>query len=385
MPETRARVSVPDPAAARAPAAHAPKSSAPRERMRALLLTARLLDSAGGRSCTDLALGLARRGLQPVVCCYAGWGPLAAELARAGVDIFPLRMREGVDPGFSFALARELRRRDIDVVHSFNARRAYVLSVAAGFLARTRVGVATFRETPDSGSPAWRLLGRLSGEVVGALVATSEEVRDALYRQRWVPAGKTIVLPDGVNPERFAPAGRREPARAHWGIAPDVPLVGAIVPSGREAELEWLLAALAQLRRTLPRAELVLAGFRGAGPGWRALGAYTDSPAFYAAIDALAIPRAGRSVPLVLLEALAAGVPVAACSASAADPRAPAGPWAFAALCEPTPSGLARALAELLTAPEDAHALVREGSTCVREDYSIDAHVERVIALYRDT
>ncbi|TAJ18784.1 MAG: hypothetical protein EPO68_07275, partial [Planctomycetota bacterium] len=166
--------------------------------LRALLLTSRLLDSASGRACTDLALGLHREGFEPVVCCYAGWGPLAAELAAAGVEIFPLRMRDGGDPLFALALSRELAARRIDVIHSFNARRAYVLSVAAGLIARTRVGVATFREAPPSGSPLLATAGRLCGEIVGALVATSEEVREALLRARWVPPRKTQVVPDGV-------------------------------------------------------------------------------------------------------------------------------------------------------------------------------------------
>ena len=166
---------------------------------RVLLLTPRLLDTSRGRACTDLALGLDRKVVEPVVCCYAGWGPLAAELDRAGIEIFPLRRRAGLDPTFVWALASEMKRRRIDAVHSLHARRAYVVGVMAGLLAKVPTGVVSFRDLPSSTNPLATLFGRLCGELVGTVVATSDDVRQALLRKRWVPPGKTVVIPEGVN------------------------------------------------------------------------------------------------------------------------------------------------------------------------------------------
>lgn len=351
--------------------------------LRVLLLTSRLLDSASGRACTDLALGLRREGFEPVVCCYAGWGPLAAELAAAGVEIFPLRMRDGADPLFALALSRELRARRIDVIHSFNARRAYVLSVAAGLFARTRIGVATFREAPPSGSPLLATSGRLCGEIVGALVATSEEVHEALLRARWVPPRKTQVVPDGINLQRFESRSPRGPARAHWGLGERELVVGAVIPPHRVEELPLLEAVQAELARRVDGVRFVVSGRHGGNARWQALGPFTDSPAFYAAIDALLIPGARRFVPLTLLEALAAGVPIAAGRPGDEDGLVPRGPWAFASLSAATPVALARNLEKLLREPEEARLLVREGRNCVRDDYSLAAHVHRIANLYR--
>jgi len=351
---------------------------------RVLLLTPRLLDSAGGRACTDLALGLTQRGFEPVVCCYAGWGPLAAELAAAGVEIFPLKLRSGIDPGFAWALAQELRERRIEVVHTFNARRAFVFGVLGAMAARVRVAVATFREEPPQHNPWLRRLGRLCGELVGTVIATSDEVATELVHQRWIPPGKALVVRDGVRIERFHEAARRAPARAHWGIEPDVPLVGAVLQPSERAEEALLLQAFAELRRRVPRAQLVVCGRRGSGEGWRGLGPYVDSPAFYSALDALCVPIEKGSVPLNLLESLAAGLPVAASrgEAQARELRAPRGPWAFANLSAPGPIALAAALEELLLERDSARALMREGASLVREDFGIDAHVERIARLY---
>ena len=219
------------------------------ERRRVLLLTPRLLDTSGGRACTDLALGLDRELFEPVVCCYAGWGPLAEELEAAGLEIFPLRRRTGIDPAFALALAREIRRRRIDVVHSLHAAKAYVVGVLSGVLAGVRTGVTTFRERPEVSSAWMRKAGRLCGEIVGTVVATSPEVRDALLEERWVPPGKTLVVPDGVDLSRFERPELRAEARQVWDLDPEAPVLGVVLQSENQREWELVEEAFAVVRR----------------------------------------------------------------------------------------------------------------------------------------
>ncbi|MCZ6597041.1 MAG: glycosyltransferase [Planctomycetota bacterium] len=350
---------------------------------RVLLVTPRLLDSSGGRAATDLALRLDRRRFEPAVCCYDGWGPLARELLEAGIEIFPLRRRTGLDLTFPVALAREIRRRRIDLVHTLNARRAYVVGTLGALLAGANPGVATFRDTPPLGQS--RLLahvGRLCGEIVGVVVATSEEVREVLFRERWVPPGKTIIVRDGVNVERFRHAGQGEEARTHWGIPPDVPLIGAVLQAHRPEERELLLETFRAVRAGLPAARLLVAGNVEDGEGVRGIGVFGDSPALYAAIDVLCVPLASRVVPLTLLEGLAAGVPVAASLSPDDEGLPPEGPWAFANVTRPGAEALAKGIIDLLGAPDDARALARAGRSCIEEEHPIDANVERMQALY---
>lgn len=352
-----------------------------------LLVTPRLLDTRGGRAATDLALRLDRARFAPSVCCYNGWGPLAQELEQAGIDIFPLRRRAGLDLSFPLALAGEIRRRRIDVVHSLNARRAYLVGALGGLLGNVPTSVATFRDTrllSDSRRLAWA--GRLCGEMVRAVVATSGEVQDALLRERWVPPGKTVVVPDGVNLERFAVEGAGEAARDHWDIPVDSPLVGAVVQAPNSEEFDTLLDCFSRVRTELPAARLLVAGIDLTGvptpEGVDAVGRYGDSPAFYAATDVLCIPHASRTVPLTLLESLAAGVPIATSLRSGDEGSAPAGPWAFANVTRPGAKALAGGILELLREPDEARALARAGRSCVKADHSIAANVERIQSLY---
>ncbi len=354
---------------------------------RVLLVTPRLLDSRGGRACTDLALRLDRKRFQPAVCCYDGWGPLAEEVMHAGIEIFPLRRRSGLDLTFPAALAAEIRRRRIDIVHSLNARRAYLVGAVGGLLAGVPSSVATLRDTrllSDSRRLAW--MGRLCGEMVGSIIATSEEVREALERERWVPPGKTVVIRDGVNLARFELQGAEAPARAHWGVEEEAPLVGAVLQGRGVEELELLFEAFGWVRKEEPRARLLVAGLdltgRAVPEGAQGVGAYGDSPAFYAAVDVLCVPLASRTVPLTLLEGLAAGVPIASSLRPLDEGVAPEGPWAFANVTRPGAAKLAAGILELLREPDEARSLARAGRSCVEAAHSIDANVERVQALY---
>jgi UDP-glucose:(heptosyl)LPS alpha-1,3-glucosyltransferase len=269
-------------------------------------------------------------------------------------------------------------------VHSLHSRKAYVVGVLSGMLAGVRTGVASFRDRPKADSRLFAYAGRLCGELVGSMVATSEEVRAALLRERWVPPGKTRIIPDGVNIARFESEGRRGPARAHWGIGDDVPVVGAVLESGREEELTLLSEAFAELRRSLPEARLLVCGLglRGGDGHTIGLGPYADGPAFYAAIDALCVPRSSRVVPLTLLEGLAAGVPIAAARTAEDEGLAPEGPWAFALLTPADGASLGAGLVQLLSDREAARQLARGGRACVAENHSIDTWVERMQELY---
>lgn len=356
---------------------------------RVLLVTPRLLDSRGGRAATDLALRLDRAWFEPAVCCYDGWGPLARELHEAGIEIFPLRRRAGMDLSFPAALAMEIRRRRIDVVHSLNARRAYLVGTLGGCLASVGGGVATFRDTrllSESRRLAW--LGRMCGEVVRRVVATSDEVAEALLAQRWVPPGKTLVIPDGVNVQRFAGEGLAQPARAHWGVPEGATLVGAVLQSTDSAEFDLLRRAYRHIAEEEPDARILVAGIDQeevrSEPGMLGIGRYGDSPAFYAAIDALCVPLATRAVPLTLLEGLAAGVPIAASRRpeEVEAHRAPVGPWAFANVTGAGALSLARGVIDLLRAPEEARELARAGRSCIEEDHSIAQNVARIEELY---
>ena len=88
----------------------------------------------------DLANGFADRA-RVSVCCLKTFGPLRATLTSQ-VDAFCLHKREGNDYGMPRQLAREIRKRAVDVVHTHNWG-AFLEGMLAGRYADTPVRIHT--------------------------------------------------------------------------------------------------------------------------------------------------------------------------------------------------------------------------------------------------
>ena len=180
---------------------------------------------------------------------------------------------------------------------------------------------------------------------VDALIAVS-----AAAAEGWRAAtGRPVhAVPNGI---AAAAATHASPDRAG---PPTLLCIGRFTPQKRHATL---LLALARLHREgqgpLPRLLLVgtgpllprmqrLAARLGLGDAVAFLGRREDVPALMAAADLLVLPSAFEGLPLVLLEAMAAGLPaVATAIDGTAEALGPDHPWLV-------PPGRARPLAEAL-------------------------------------
>ena len=135
----------------------------------------------------------------------------------------------------------------------------------------------------------------------------------------------TDVIPTGVDPERFSPSVSGQSVRTKWGLNGDdiILHVGRVAP---EKNLATLIHAFPRIKEANPDAKLLVVGsgpyleryydlvrhmnlagdviFTGFVPD-------ADLPRYYAAADAFAIASKFETQGLVILEALAAGKPVA--------------------------------------------------------------------------
>ncbi|WP_122088194.1 glycosyltransferase family 4 protein [Halalkalicoccus subterraneus] len=127
------------------------------------------------------------------------------------------------------------------------------------------------------------------------------------------------VIPNGIDTDRFRPAGERS---EHIAPGPAVLFVGRLVDGKRPQDA---LDAVAQLRARYPDVHLY---FCGDGPLREELEAsvtergltgavtflgqrpYDEMPAIYRAADALVLPSRAEGVPRTVLEAMASGLPV---------------------------------------------------------------------------
>jgi glycosyltransferase involved in cell wall biosynthesis len=194
-----------------------------------------------------------------------------------------------------------------------------------------------------------------------------------------VPAEKIVLNPYGVDLAAFAPVPRPEPSRPLRFV-----FVGSF-SAGKGVPL--LLQAWRSLKAT--GAELWLAGPHSKRhvrlipelPGLRVVGKvpHRELPALLRQCDVLVLPSYFEGFGLVLLEALAAGMPIIASDATAAPDLITAGVEGYL-----VPVGdvdaLREAMKKFVDSPKDLASMTQAARSCA-ERYSWDAYGNRWVEL----
>ena len=313
-------------------------------------------------------------------------GPFT-ELAASegfGVDVLPLR--RSFQLGTAWRLARLLRRRRADVLHTHTLAAANVLARLAGRAAR--VPVVSHLHIENHFRPATRpLLARLdnaTARLAARLLAVSGDTRRAYERQGY-PRGRIEVVYNGVDVPANGGFRRNDPAR-----------IGEIARLCDVKGQRELLQAVARL----PEARLVLAGrdLEQGGAFQDALereserlgirervefGFHDDVPALLESLDVVALPSWTEGLPIVLLEAMAHARPVVATPVGGTPELVTDGETGL--LVPPRdPEALATALRRLLEDPELARRLGEAGRARVAERFTAAGQAQRILAIYDD-
>jgi glycosyltransferase involved in cell wall biosynthesis len=212
---------------------------------------------------------------------------------------------------------RELvRGGGFDLVHANEAHAVSAVWLAGAhkripFLISRRVGY------PIGKSRA----SRARYEAAASIVANSKWVAEQAASSG-APQEKITVVYEGAEiPPLFMDEQRRA-ARARWGISGEAPLLGCVGVLLPDKGQEWLIRALAELRKELPGAKLLLAGDGpcrakleslaqelGLGDAVLFPGFVKDVENVYAALDVFLLPSFFEALNNSLLAAMAYEIP----------------------------------------------------------------------------
>jgi len=300
-----------------------------------------------------------------------GRAPLEAAFVAAGASVHEVPMHRlstshGPTEWFRYVaawplavarLVRLVRRLDVDVIHTNSLHSLYGWA-AARVTRRPHVWHA--REVVVQSGVALRLERFLCRHFASRVIAVSYAVAAQLD-----PAN-VVVLDEYLDLEEFAPAHAGH-FRSEIELSDGAPLVGAVARLDPLKGLDPLLDAFALVRANRPDARLVIVGSpvlghqhyeaalaarMAADPTVFLLRPRDDIPEVIADLDVLALPSIEpESYGLVLVEALASGVPVVATDHGGPPEIAARADPASARLVAPGDvDALAAALLELLPA-----------------------------------
>ena len=345
-----------------------------------------------------------RRVSARVVCLMDG------EMRRAAgpiPDLVPMAGR--LDVAAAVRLARYLRRHGVDLLVAHTLRANLVGAIAAR-LARIPV-VATIHSPIGRDSErrarnarnAW--LQRRLVRWTDGYVTVSEGLRNELVSSGVPPARLTVVR-NGVEAELYEAGDGAAFRRSLPGVESGTPLVGTLALLRPRKGIEDLLRAVPLVLQGCPSCRFVVAGpAERAGYAARLHGlcrelgiadrvvftGYRDDVAdLLAALDVFVLPsRFGEGLPLVVLEAMAAGRAVVATETE--GNRETVEPGASGYLVPPdAPRDLACAVLALLADParrrevgEAARRAVRERFTAARMAAQAECAYLRVLAASR--
>ena len=279
--------------------------------------------SGMGAHMLDLAAGLVGSGRDVSLLAWPT-DPGRALLGRARtLGVRSAELPHPRDPEFGSAVERHLLAHPAEVFHvhvgtgreDFDGARA---ARAAGVPAV----VQTLHYPWLMGSPKHRVPLFRSLEPVDHVITVSQAQRRT-YERIGVPAASMTTVPNGISPRGDGPG--RTTARAALGLTPDQPVVMTV---GRLTVMKGhvhLLDAVPGLVRRFPDLAVVVVGSGHLETRLRAqaeslgvrhavhlVGQRPDARGLLDAADVFVLPSRHEGMPLVLLEAMDAGLPVVA-------------------------------------------------------------------------
>jgi glycosyltransferase involved in cell wall biosynthesis len=360
------------------------------ERPRILLVVT--LAEPGGAQTYVASLLSALDGFDVTVAAH-GPGPLREAARTAGVRFVPLRhVRRRINPwrdllGLLELLAL-LRRERPHILHASSSKAGFLGRIAA-WLTGVPIRIFTahgwaFLQEEGALSGLYRWGGRLMRPLTTVTVCVAEHDRLAGIAAGTCSESTTFVIHSGVDVAAAPPRDRRNPGPAR------------IVSVGRLTAPKDTLALVHALARLPDGAfEAVIVG---EGPDYPAAeeeirrlgleravelaGRRDDVPDLLAGADLFVLSSRSEGLPLSILEAMAAGLPVVASSVGGVPEAVVDGETGL--LVPPgDPSSLAAALEQLLGDAELRRRLGQAGRSRVQESFDLASFRRAHVDLYR--
>lgn len=270
--------------------------------------------------------------------CFERAGQLLPSLERRRVPVTEYRIARLYGARTlrtQWRLAGEIRRHEVQIVHSYNLY-GNVFTIPAARLARAPVAIASIRSLGDMFTPLqWRVQRQVC-RFADCVLVNSDAIRRALIAEGYA-ADRIAVIRNGLDLDRLTcTPGGGERFRRQAGLPDDAPLVAVLARISPIKGLEYFLEAVVPLARRFPAARFAVVGAgymlpdgRGGTRDYQAelqrmatrlgldgrlvfTGIREDVADVLSQVTVSVLPSLSEGLPNAVLESMAAGVPVVA-------------------------------------------------------------------------
>ncbi len=331
----------------------------------------------------ELARALPKTVDPVVYCLSASDEPYGTRLREAGIPVRVLPSRGSFDVTRVLALRRALVEDGIRVVHSFLFLASGYAYLATRGLAGVRL-VTSARNCKLEPNPVRRRLLARAFQASARIICNSREMASFAHKHYGAPPARTVVVLNGVDTDRFAAPRRPQPKLR-------IATIGRIE---KQKNLDAFIDAAARVHVQRPDTEFVIVGDGSLREHYQAAvqkrgfsgflslpGTRSDIPEFLATLDQFWLTSDWEGTPNVVLEAMAAGVPVIATRVGGTPEVIEHGRTGFLVDAGDVAAIVTKSL-ELASNPRRAAEIGSKAAQAARERFSIAAMVRETLAVY---
>ena len=360
------------------------------------------LDTGGMERVLVTVINQTKLRYRHAVICLDGFGALRNQIEDANVPCLALNKRPGKDWRCYFRLWKALRKLKPDLVHSYNFGALDAAPVAKLAGVRRTVHAERGRDArdPHGENRKYRYLRRLLSPFIDRFLTVSRDLQDWLTDRVGIDPSRVEFIANGIDPANYVVASGKNAARPILGdfAPPGTIVIGSVGRLDPVKDQAGLISAFELLRESLPETReflrLVIVGEGtqrsvleakitqlGLSDHVCLLGNRDDVPQILPEFDIFALSSIAEGMPGVLLEAMAAGLPVVATDVGGVSEVVSASMTGLLVTAG-NPQALAKALAEYVS---DETLRLRHGQAGrerVETGFSLDDMMSAYIALY---
>lgn len=288
------------------------------------------LDAGGSeRVVLDLARNIDKAIFNVYVACFSE-GQLYQDFSRACTKLFYVKKKAGLDYRAMLKIGAIIQSYNINIINPHHYL-PFVYSYLGSKIFYNRSLIFTEHSVPEvvGLSGKHKHLCNVLFYRTNAIIGISNEIAASFKKRFPAHSKKVVYIPNGVNVDLFETPVDRNRVRAELGILPSDFVIGMIANFRRVKNHVCLIRAFYDLNLVYPHVRLVLIG-RGFpndpenseddirtlvntfGIGNRVIltGYRSDIPRLLKAFDIFCLPSFSEGLPVSILEAMAAKVPV---------------------------------------------------------------------------
>ncbi|MHB8481163.1 MAG: glycosyltransferase family 4 protein [Nitrospiria bacterium] len=349
------------------------------------------------RVAADLAQNLNKDRYDVSVCALREGGVLEQELSQEGISVIKLPPApNGVDYFSFWKLYQIFKAVRPDIIHTHNTQ-PFLEGALAGLMARVPVIIHTDhgRQFPDK--KRYMFAEQTLARFVSQIVAVSEFTKNDLIQYEKIKASKIKVVLNGIDGRKYSCSIDKIRKKKEAGIDRERgPIIGWCGRLSPEKGLSFLFKSVKSLVKVYPEIILLIAGEGPLEERLRIeakelgiernilfLGRREDVHEIMSIFDIFVLPSIREGLPLVLLEAMAASLPIIASDVGGISRAVKEGINGF--LVKPQdPDILYERIKNLLENAELREVFARNAQALFQKEFSLERMIREYETVYQE-